>query len=48
MIDIDRLRRGEVEFNTEEALYKFWRKYPFKIGRAIQNQLQKLLADAKR
>jgi len=45
--DIERLRRGHGEFKTKEAFYKFWRAHPFKIGKATEKQLRKLL-DAKR
>ena len=31
------------EFDTEEAFYAYWRKFPFKIGRTVQQQLDKLL-----
>lgn len=38
------LRNGRGEFETEVEFYSFWRKYPFKIGRAVQQQLDRLLA----
>lgn len=38
------LRDGRGEFETPEAFYRYWRKYPFRIGRAVQQQLDKLLA----
>lgn len=31
------------EFLTEEAFYAFWRKFNFRIGRTVQQQLDKLL-----
>ena len=37
------LRDGRGDFSSEEEFYKFWRGYPFKIGKAVENQLQKLL-----
>lgn len=40
---IDALREGRGEFDTPEAFYTFWRKYPFRIGRVVQQQLDKLL-----
>lgn len=40
---IERLRAGDGEFATPEAFYDYWRKYPFKIGRTVQRQLDKLL-----
>jgi hypothetical protein len=42
--DIARLRDEKGEFATAEAFYEFWRKHPWKIGKAVQNQLHKLLA----
>lgn len=41
---IEDLRSGSGEFATKEDFYAYWRKYPFKIGRAVQQQLDKLLA----
>jgi hypothetical protein len=41
--DIDALRSGKGEFESEEAFYRFWRKFPFKTGRVVEQQLQKLL-----
>jgi len=37
------LKAGQGEFQTEEAFYAYWRKYKFKIGEAVQQQLDKLL-----
>lgn len=42
--DIQRLREGKGEFNSPEEFYAFWRKHPWKIGKAVQQQLQKLIA----
>ncbi|GAA3802388.1 type II restriction endonuclease [Nocardioides panacisoli] len=44
VVDIEALRNGDGEFSTPDEFYKFWRKYPFKIGRVVQQQLDKLLA----
>lgn len=44
VVDIQDLRDGHGEFETVEDFYKYWRKYPFKIGKAAQQQLDKLLA----
>lgn len=41
---IDDLRAGRGEFATPEEFYKYWRKFKFKIGPAVQKQLDKLLA----
>lgn len=42
---IDALRAGRGEFESREAFLAYWRKYPFKIGRAVQQQLDKLLRE---
>ena len=47
VLSIDELRNGKGAFETEEEFYKFWRKYPFKIGRAVQQQLDKLAEQSK-
>lgn len=41
------LRAGRGEFDTEDAFYRYWRKYPFKTGKIIEQQLQKALAAQK-
>ena len=46
--DIPRLRAGEGDFDTEQAFYKFWRNYPFKIGVSVAKQLEKLLHQRNR
>ncbi|KRQ01365.1 restriction endonuclease [Bradyrhizobium pachyrhizi] len=40
------LRDGKGEFATDAEFYTFWRKYPFKIGRVVQQQLDKMLRAA--
>ncbi len=42
---VDDLRAGKGPFETEDQFYKFWRKYNFKIGKVVQQQLDKLLAE---
>jgi hypothetical protein len=42
--DIERLRNECGEFVSAAEFYSFWRKHPWKIGKAVQQQLQKLLA----
>lgn len=42
---IEDLRNGKGEFESPEEFYKFWRKYPFRIGRVVQQQLDKLLRE---
>lgn len=41
---LDDLRAGRGEFETEADFYAFWRRYPFRIGRAVHQQLDRLLA----
>lgn len=47
VVSLDALRDGNGEFSTEDEFLKFWRKYPFKIGRTVQQQLDKLLKNSK-
>lgn len=42
--EIERLRKEQGDFATAAEFYAFWRKHPWKIGKAVQHQLQKLLA----
>jgi len=41
---IEDLRAGIGEFTTEEGFYAYWRKFGFKIGKAVQQQLDRLLS----
>lgn len=43
---IEDLRQGKGEFASQAAFYDFWRKHPFRIGRAVQKQLDKLIAES--
>lgn len=43
VVHLEALRTGRGEFAAEDEFLKFWRKYPFKIGRTVQQQLDKLL-----
>lgn len=43
--DINNLRAGKGDFSNAADFYKFWRKFPFKTGKTVENQLKKLLAD---
>lgn len=43
VVRIADLRAGIGEFDTPEAFYAYWRRFRFNIGRAVQNQLDKLL-----
>jgi len=45
---LDALRAGEGEFESEQEFYDYWRRYRFKIGPTVQQQLDKALAAAKR
>lgn len=44
---IEALRTGGGEFETEQAFHDYWRRYNFKIGRAVQQQLDRLLAEQR-
>ncbi|GAB4066200.1 hypothetical protein GCM10028777_18130 [Angustibacter speluncae] len=47
--EIDALREGQGEFESPDAFYAYWRRYKFKVGDAVQQQLDKLLkGDADR
>jgi hypothetical protein len=41
---IEDLRNGKGEFSSADEFYKYWRKYPFRIGKAVQHQLDKALS----
>src|SRR5690606_17805261 len=41
------LRDGKGEFETQEEFYSFWRKFPFKTGKIVEQQLQKALKAQK-
>lgn len=47
VVSIEDLRAGKGEFETEEAFYAYWKKFPFKIGRSVQQQLDKLLRGSR-
>ena len=39
------LESGEGDFEEEEEFYRFWRRYGFRVGKAVQQQLDRLLAE---
>lgn len=43
--DIGRIKGGQGDFATQGEFYAFWRNHQWKIGRAVQKQLQKLLLE---
>jgi hypothetical protein len=45
---LEALREGSGEFSDEDAFYKFWRAYKFRIGATVQQQLDKALASQKK
>ncbi len=47
VLSIEALREGNGEFATAEAFYAYWRKYNFRVGKVVQQQLDKLLREAK-
>lgn len=42
---LESLRAGHGDFEMETDFYAYWRKYPFTIGRAVQQQLDRILAE---
>lgn len=40
---IDDIRAGLGEFSSKDEFYSYWRKHPFKIGKVVQQQLDRLL-----
>lgn len=45
VVKLDDLREGRGEFTTPEEFYTYWRKCPFKTGRAVEQQLARALRD---
>jgi len=43
VVNIEALREGRGEFATPDEFYAYWRKYNFRIGKVVQQQLDKLL-----
>jgi len=43
--EVAALREGRGQFESEEAFYKFWRSYPFRVPKAVERQLQKALRE---
>jgi hypothetical protein len=43
--NLDDLRAGNGEFQSEKEFLEFWRAYSFKIGKSVQKQLDKLLKE---
>ena len=42
---IDALREGRGEFSTADAFYSYWRRYNFRVGKVVQQHLDKLLRE---
>jgi len=42
---LDALRMGKGDFKTEKEFYDYWRRFSFKIGRSVESQLKKLIAE---
>lgn len=45
VVDVEALRQGRGEFETETDFYKYWRAYPFRVPKAVERQLQKALRE---
>jgi hypothetical protein len=46
--NVQSLRDGRGEFETEQDFYKFWRRYRFRTPAALEKQLQRLLREQQR
>ncbi|WP_186247389.1 type II restriction endonuclease [Burkholderia gladioli] len=44
VVDIGALSSGKGEFASKSDFYKYWRNYPFKIGKTVEKQFMKLIA----
>jgi hypothetical protein len=44
--DVEALRAGAGEFETEDDFYRYWRKFNFRMTRSVEQQLEKLLREA--
>lgn len=44
---IESLRNGSGEFDSADDFYRYWRRFNFRIGRAVQQQLDRLLAEQR-
>jgi len=45
VVEVAALREGRGEFDTEDAFYKYWRAYPFRVPKAVERQLQRALRE---
>ncbi|RZS86896.1 restriction endonuclease EcoRV [Motilibacter rhizosphaerae] len=45
VMGLEDLRSGTGEFSSEAEFYRFWKAYKFKIGPAVQHQLDKIIAE---
>ena len=41
--NIEALRDGRGEFQTQDDFYRYWRAFGFRIGRTVQRQLDRLI-----
>lgn len=41
--NIDDLRNGRGEFDTQEAFYSYWRRYKFRVGDAVSRRLERIM-----
>jgi hypothetical protein len=47
VVDLDSLRQGRGQFETEAEFYAYWRAYPFKTGKQIEKELNKAVLAAR-
>lgn len=45
VVDVEALREGRGQFDTEEEFYRYWRAFPFRVPKAVEKQLQKALKE---
>jgi hypothetical protein len=48
IVEVAALREGRGLFETEDAFYRYWRAYPFRVPKAVERQLQKALREQAR
>jgi Restriction endonuclease EcoRV len=46
VVNVEALRAGRGEFETQEEFYRYWRSFPFRVPKAVERQLEKALREA--
>ncbi|GIK77711.1 MAG: restriction endonuclease [Acidobacteria bacterium] len=47
VLELERLREGAGDFDSEEDFYKYWRAFDFRMPKALRAQLSKLISQQK-